>query len=82
MSLIVYSLTTKTLGGAIRTPVLFMMGTFVLLFLADYTFLYTAGKEIYFDGNWVDMLYATYVCMTSIALILFEDWEEQIQPHE
>ncbi|HKZ35006.1 MAG TPA: hypothetical protein VJ179_04035 [Patescibacteria group bacterium] len=77
LALIVYTLTTKTLGGAIRTPMIFMIGTFFILFLSDYTFAYTAGKGTYYDGNWVDMLYATYGCMTSIALILFEDLEEQ-----
>lgn len=75
MAITVYGVTTKTLGGTFKIPMIFTIYYLFFVFLSDYSFLYTAGQGTYYNGSWVDLVYATENLMGAFCFILYEDLE-------
>lgn len=64
ITLLVYGLSFKFLGGFFKWPILFALGGFVLNYLGDFSFVYTVTKETFFVANWVDLIYTlTFFCI-------------------
>ena len=64
ITLLVYVLSFKFLGGFFKWPILFILGGFVLNYLGDFSFVFTVTKETFFVANWVDFIYTlTFFCI-------------------
>ncbi len=52
-----------------RGKILFIIFAFVMQFATDYTFLYMASRNTYYNGGLVDLMYATSFAIYSLALL-------------
>ena len=66
--LLVYGLSFKFLGGRFKWPVIIILIGFIINYLADFSFSYTTTIESYFNGNWVDLLFATAMFILSFGI--------------
>lgn len=65
MTLLLFGLSVRYLGGRFRTPVFIILIGFVIMFFADFSFSYTTTVGTYFNGNFPDLLFA--VAMFAIS---------------
>lgn len=65
MSLLLFGLSVKYLGGRFRFPVFTLLIGFVIMFFADFLFSYTTTVGTYYNGNLPDLLFA--VAMFTIS---------------
>lgn len=72
IALLTFYLTKDYLGGVMKRAVLGVIAAYLVQFIADYGFLYTALNETYFNANWVDLLYAVAMLSMSLAIINFD----------
>lgn len=68
------TLTRNLLGGAMKSRVIYLVGAFFFQFLTEYLFLYAAGAQIYTNGGWNDLMYATSYTIMSIGLVILSDY--------
>ena len=70
ISLTFFSLSRDFLGGKYKVPVLILVIAFLINYLADFMFSYTTTNETYFNGHFVDFLFATAMYLLSMSLSL------------
>ncbi len=75
IALFTLTLTKSLLGGTMKKRILYLVGAFFFQFLTEYLFLYAAGTETYFNGDWHDLMYATSYVIMSLGLISFRSYE-------
>lgn len=68
MSLLLFGLSLKYLGGKFRIPVFITIVGFLLLFAADFTFSYSTTIGTYYNGNFPDFLFAVAVFVISFGV--------------
>lgn len=68
----IFGLSWKYLGGLFKLPVIVMLLAFVLLYLSDFWFSYMDGKGLYYNGDWVDLLFITTVATFGLGLCLLD----------
>ncbi|OGK09906.1 hypothetical protein A2767_01790 [Candidatus Roizmanbacteria bacterium RIFCSPHIGHO2_01_FULL_35_10] len=68
LALLVYGLSFKFLGGRFKWPVIIILFGFIINYFADFGFSYTTTVESYFNGNWVDLLFATAMFILSFGI--------------
>jgi two-component system, sensor histidine kinase and response regulator len=57
IAFLVYGLSLKYLGGTYRLPIITILLGFVLMFFADFLFVYTTTLGTYYGGSPIDLLY-------------------------
>ena len=72
MGLLTYSLSRKVLGGVMRPRVLYLVFALVAQYITDYTFLYRAGIETYYNAGPVDLMYTTSFMIMFLGIMLFD----------
>src|SRR3989338_3007363 len=58
ITLILFGLSTKYLGGIYKLPVRILFLGFVLMYFADFVFSYTTTTETFYNGSFGDLLFA------------------------
>jgi len=71
ISIIIYGLSFKLLGGKYKYPILIILFGFVINYFADMGFSYTTTLGIHYNGNWVDLLFATAMFLLGLGLVSF-----------
>lgn len=70
-AILTYALTRGVLGGLMKSKVLFILFALLAQYVADWTFLYQASREIWYTGGINDyMFFCAYVLMTLSLLNL------------
>lgn len=64
----------KVTDGRIRERILYLIFALVIQYLTDYSFLYTAGKGLYYDGSFIDLIYTTAYVAMGLTLYSFKDY--------
>jgi len=59
LSLLIYGLSFKYLGGKFKLPTLSILFGLLVLFVGDFTFSYTTTVGSYYNGHWVDLVLPT-----------------------
>lgn len=59
LSLLIYGLSFKYLGGRYKWPTLSILFGLIVLFIGDFTFSYTTTVGSYYNGHWVDLVLPT-----------------------
>lgn len=72
MAAAIYVLSYKYFGGQYKKAIYALLGGFILMYLADFSFSYTTTLETFYVGDWVDFLFTTAVFGVSYALVLFD----------
>ena len=67
---LVLGLSFRYLGGYFRLPVLILLIGFFVNYIVDFSFSYTTTLGTFYVGNWVDLLFATAVCIISLGVSL------------
>lgn len=75
LAILTFSLSRKLLGGKMRNRILFVIFGLAAQFIADYSFLYFAGKGTYYNAGLVDLLYATSLTLMALCLNSFRELE-------
>lgn len=65
---LLFGLSFKYLGGRYRFPVMIMLLGFVINYVADIGFSYTTTVETFYNGNWVDLVFATAMFALSFGI--------------
>ncbi len=72
LTIIVYGLSVKLLGGIFRMPVVLILIGFISNYFADFLFSYTTTTGTYFVGLWVDLFYPTAFLLIGVGLSLMD----------
>lgn len=75
LAAIIFILSYSILGGKMRKRILYILFALVFHFVTEYTFLYRAANELYYNGGVVDLMYATSFFIMSIGLISFNNYD-------
>ncbi len=67
-ALVITALAWKNLGGSLRKPILVVLGALVFMYLADMAFAYTFSNDKYYNGNWVDLLWAVALFLLGLSI--------------
>jgi len=66
---LVYGLSLNYLGGRFKIPVLITLLGFVANYIADFGFSYTTTVGTFYNGNWVDLMFATALFVMGFGLL-------------
>lgn len=69
VALLAYLLSRKTLGGVMKTKVLFILAALAVQYLADYNFLYQVTNETWGVSGYGDVIYLTAYFLMALGLI-------------
>lgn len=72
VALMLFSLSYNFLGGRYRSAVWMLIAAFILNYFSDFLFSYTTTKETYFNGHFVDFLFATTMFVLSLGLSMLD----------
>lgn len=75
IALFTLTLSRNLLGGVMRSRVLYLVGAFFFQFLTEYVFLYRTGLDLYINGGFSDLMYATSYAIMAIGIISFKEYE-------
>ena len=70
--ILIYALSYKYFGGKYRFAIQVTLASFLLGYLADFTFSYTTSLETYYNGDFTDALFATATYVTTLGLALLD----------
>jgi len=77
IAILTYSLSRNVLGGIMKPQVLFIIFALIFQYITDYTFLYRAGIEAYYNAGPVDLLYTiSFMIMTLVIISLGSTYEK------
>lgn len=71
LGLLTFSLSRGLLGGKMKSRILFVIVALVFQYITEFTFLYTAGLELYYNASFVDLMYATAYFLMTLGLLSF-----------
>jgi hypothetical protein len=69
LALLTYLLSRKTLGGIMRSKILFILFALVVQYFADFSFLFLVSRNLWFVGGINDYIYLVAYFLKTIALI-------------
>ncbi len=75
IAMFTFTLSGTLLGGKMKSRVLYLVFAFIFQFITEYAFLYAAGKEMYYNGGFNDLLYFTSYTIMILGLISFKKIE-------
>lgn len=65
VAILAYSLSRGMLGGVMRSKILFLIGAFIIQYIADFNFLFQSSRGTWVNGSYGDYLYfLAYFTMT------------------
>ena len=68
LALLIYGLSWNFLGGVFKWPVLITLFGFIANYFADFGFSFTTTVGSFYNGNWVDLLFATAMFLLSFGV--------------
>jgi len=75
LGILTYSLSKKILGGQMKNKILFLIFALVFEYVTEYTFLYRAGLELYYNADFTDLMFAFSAFVMTIGLFQFSSLE-------
>jgi hypothetical protein len=72
LAFLIYGLSFLYLGGKYKWPIIIILLGFVLEYIADFSFSYTTTVNTYYNGDWVDFLYATALFTIGLGVTLLD----------
>lgn len=69
---VVYFVSRKFLGGIYKRSLLILFAGFVFLFFGDFLYTYSTLRNIYFNGQWSDMLFTTAMLTLTWGLLRYD----------
>jgi hypothetical protein len=72
VSIAIFALSWKMLGGRFKLPITIILGGFILLYFADFSFSYFDGKNEYYNGDVVDLLFMLAVTTLGIGVNMLD----------
>jgi hypothetical protein len=72
MSLLIFIFSWNYLGGRFKRQIVIILSSFVLLFLADFSFSFTDGNGTYYNGNFVDLLFILMVVLLGLGISMLD----------
>ena len=69
IAILAYSLSRKILGGVMRNKILFLIGAFIIQYIADFNFLFQSSRGTWINGSYGDYLYFLAYFMMTLGLI-------------
>jgi len=72
LAFLIFGLSFKYWGGQIKWPVIIIIIGFLLEYIADFGFSYTTTVNTYYNGSWVDLVYATSLVLLSLGVSLLD----------
>ncbi len=69
LAILIFTLSRKVLGGAMRGPILFLLVALIVESIADFTFPYQVSKDIWYVGGTNDFMYLLAYSFMAFALI-------------
>lgn len=79
IAILTYSLSKNILGGVMRFNILFIVFALIFQYVTDYLFLYRVGTGVYYNGGYVDLMYATSFFIMVLAIIKLNSVFEKIK---
>lgn len=80
IAILTYSLTRSSLGGIMRSKILFIIFAFSVQFFADYVFIYFQDK--YYPGSPIDYIYTISYFLMTIGILQFKTVYMQLRRTE
>ncbi|MEK7509298.1 MAG: hypothetical protein AAB605_01140 [Patescibacteria group bacterium] len=77
LATLIYGLSYNYFGGIYKKAIYFILLGFIILYFADFLFSYTTTLEIWYPGDWVDLLFTTAMLALSAGVGLLHP--EKIQ---
>lgn len=74
IAIFTFFLSKQFLGGKMKTRILYLALAFSFQFITEYAFLYRATAGTYYNGGFVDLMYATSYAIMSLGLISFRNY--------
>lgn len=71
LAILVYSLSSKLLGGIMKMPIIFIIVGFITQYIADYNFLSQNSKHTWVNGEYGDYLYLIAYFIMSLGIFEF-----------
>ena len=72
LTLVIFLLSRKYLGGIYKKPLLILFAGFIFQFFGDFTYTLSNTNETYFNGHWSDMLFTTAMLTLTFGLLLYD----------
>jgi hypothetical protein len=79
IAILAFILSRKTLGGIMRTPLIFFLIALIVQYSCDFTFLYQANQGTFVPGGIVDFMYFTSYFIMSLSLLKLGSVFEKIR---
>jgi len=73
LAFLIFGFSFLSLGGRYKWPIILILFGFLFQYLADFAFSYTTTINTYYNGDWVDLLYATSLFILSFGLTLLDN---------
>jgi hypothetical protein len=68
LAVVIFGFSWKYLGGKFRKPIVIILFSFALIYVADLLFSYLDGRGLYYNGDKSDLLYLTMVAVMGTGL--------------
>ena len=75
IAIVTYFLARGVLGGHMRSRIAYLAFALTFQFITEFTFIYRAANESYYNAGPVDLMYATSFVLMSLGLLSFRDIE-------
>ena len=72
LALAIFGLSWKYLGGRFKKPILLILFGFAMSYLGDLVFSFYDGRDQYYNGHWVDLLYLAMAAIFAAGLCLLD----------
>lgn len=72
IAIAIFGLSWRYLGGRFKGPIMIILASFGLIYLADFLFSYYDGNDMYYNGNAVDLLYLLTIATLGLALCMLD----------
>lgn len=70
--LAIFALSWNMLGGRFKAPIVAILAAFIFLFFADFSFSYTNGQNMYYNGNIADLFFFLTVSVFGIGVAMLD----------
>lgn len=72
LTVIIYFLSGKFLGGKFKKSLLVLFTGFIFQFFGDFYYTLSTNNETYYNGHWSDMLFTTAMLVLTLGLLLYD----------
>ena len=79
LALLIFYLTNNILGGVMRSRVLFILFSLLFQYIADSLFIFETRAETWYPGGPSDLMFVISYFLMTMALIRFENIEDELR---